>query len=138
MLSDDTNALWSSTFCLLEWLLFCHTTFLDKGISLKFISIKFFCHLLIFFVFVVTLILYVDDIRKCIFYTIAENLTLKVSFSRILCKKIMSLTQNGTVKVSLQVFALVLLVKKHRNSTFHSHFSVKEMTTYILSFKSVH
>ena len=51
-----------------------------------------------------------------------ENSTLKVSFSRILCKKFMSLTQNGTGKVSLLVFALVSLVKKHCNSTFHVPF----------------
>ncbi len=59
---------------------------------------------------------------KIFFNTEAENSTLQVSFSRILCKKFMSLIQNGTVKVSLQVFALVSLMKKHRNSTLHVPF----------------
>ena len=34
----------------------------------------------------------------------------------------------GLLKFSLQAFALVSLVKKHSNSTFHVPFSVKEMT----------
>ena len=40
----------------------------------------------------------------------------------------MSLTQNGTVKISLQVLALVSLVKNIATRFFTSHFSVKEIT----------
>ena len=69
-----------------------------------------------------------NSCRKFIFYTEAENSTLQVSFSRNLCKKFLSSTQNGTVKVSLQVFALVSLVKNIATRLFTSHFSVKEIT----------